>query len=175
MTSVHLASGDMFGHVSKQVRLERSIDRQKPCCTDIANIHEGKTKGPHAAELRCAGCDSHRGWLPHEALEFFNFWTERFGAPAEPMPLRDSTIGNHQMLKTKKFDETNRGALFKNKDKTQDTDRDYSGTININGEEFWLSAWIKTSKAGNKFMSLSVKQKEQPAAEKIPLNDSIEF
>jgi hypothetical protein len=59
------------------------------------------------------------------------------------------------------YDNTNKGALFSEGDKkTTDTDRDYGGTINIDGTEYWLSAWIKTSKRGTKFLSLSVKPKE---------------
>lgn len=57
------------------------------------------------------------------------------------------------------YDNTNRGVLFKNDDKQADTHADYRGNINIGGKEFWLDAWIKTSKAGKKFMSLSVKPK----------------
>lgn len=57
------------------------------------------------------------------------------------------------------YDNTNRGVLFKNDKKKSDTDSDYNGSINIDGKEFWLNAWIKTSKAERKFMSLSVKPK----------------
>lgn len=57
------------------------------------------------------------------------------------------------------FDNTNRGALFKNEEKEQDTHADYRGSINVDGKEFWLNAWLKTSKKGTKFMSLSVKPK----------------
>lgn len=58
-------------------------------------------------------------------------------------------------------DNTNRGALFKNHDKQQDNHADYRGNINVGGKEFWLDAWLKTSKAGKKYMSLSVKPKLQ--------------
>jgi hypothetical protein len=63
------------------------------------------------------------------------------------------------------YDNTNRGVLFSERDKkTKDDDRDYSGSINIDGTEYWLSAWIRTSKkTGQKFMSLSVKPKEERA------------
>lgn len=66
------------------------------------------------------------------------------------------------------YDNTNRGALFKNHDKEEDNHPDYRGTINVKGTEFWLSAWLKESKKGEKFMSLSVKQKEQKPAPKGP-------
>jgi hypothetical protein len=60
------------------------------------------------------------------------------------------------------FDNTNRGVLFSERDKkSKDDDRDYSGGINIEGREFWLSAWVKTSKKGNKFLSLSIKPKDE--------------
>lgn len=57
------------------------------------------------------------------------------------------------------YDNTNRGALFKNEDKQSDRHADYRGSINVDGKEFWLDAWLKTSKQGKKFMSLSVKPK----------------
>jgi len=57
------------------------------------------------------------------------------------------------------YDNTNRGVLFKNDKKEEEKHPDYRGNINIGGKEFWLDAWIKKSKAGVKFMSLSVKPK----------------
>jgi len=63
------------------------------------------------------------------------------------------------------YDNTNRGVLFKNDRKDTDNHPDYKGSININGEEFWLSSWIKEGKTG-KFMSLSVTPKNaQPIAQ----------
>lgn len=57
------------------------------------------------------------------------------------------------------YDNTNRGVLFKNEDKQSERHADYRGSINIDGKEFWLDAWLKTSKQGKKFMSLSIKPK----------------
>lgn len=58
------------------------------------------------------------------------------------------------------YDNTNRGSLFKNDKKEQDSHADYNGSINIEGKEFWLNAWVKESKKdGRKFFSLSVKKK----------------
>ena len=62
------------------------------------------------------------------------------------------------------YDNTNRGALFKNDDKQSDNHPYYKGSFNVNGVDMWVSGWLKTSeKTGNKFMSLSVKAKEQQA------------
>ena len=57
------------------------------------------------------------------------------------------------------YDNTNKGALFKNDKRQTESHPEYKGSINVGGEEYWLSAWVKTSKAGNKFFSLSVQAK----------------
>lgn len=76
----------------------------------------------------------------------------------------------------KEFDNTNRGSLFKNDKKEAETHPDYKGQINVNGEEFWINAWLKTSKQGTKFMSLSVspkdRQSSEPTRKSIPVDDS---
>ena len=60
------------------------------------------------------------------------------------------------------YDNTNRGVLFKNDRKESDRHPEYKGSINVNGEEFWLSSWVKDGKNG-KFMSLSITPKnDQP-------------
>ena len=60
------------------------------------------------------------------------------------------------------YDNDNRGVLFKNKEKKQDTHADYQGNITVEGQELWLNAWIKKDKNGNNYMSLSVKAKQSP-------------
>lgn len=52
------------------------------------------------------------------------------------------------------------GALFKNEDKQAETHADYRGTIRINGQDYWLDAWLRVAKgSGKKYMSLSAKPK----------------
>jgi uncharacterized protein (DUF736 family) len=68
------------------------------------------------------------------------------------------------------YDNTNSGALFKNNEKATDKHPDYRGTINVEGTEYWLSAWIKKSKAGTMYMSLSVKVKEEKIAPPLKPN-----
>lgn len=60
----------------------------------------------------------------------------------------------------RQYDNTNKGVLFKNDDKQSDTHPDYKGSINVGGNEFWLSCWLNSSRDGKKYMSLSVKPKE---------------
>jgi hypothetical protein len=78
------------------------------------------------------------------------------------------------------FDNTDQGALFRNDDKTQEQHPDYRGSINVGGVDHWLSAWIKTSKKGTKYMSLSVKPKNSDNAQPKKgigkaLNDQVPF
>ena len=58
------------------------------------------------------------------------------------------------------YDDSNRGALFKNTRKETDKHPDYRGTINVGGTEYWISSWLKVAKTGEKYMSLSVSEKE---------------
>lgn len=59
------------------------------------------------------------------------------------------------------YDNNLRGALFKNDKKQSDKHPDYKGNAEVDGVEYWVSAWIKTSGKGAKFMSLSFTAKEQ--------------
>ena len=45
----------------------------------------------------------------------------------------------------------NSGVLFKNDKKENEKHPDYKGNIMVDGNEYWLSAWIKEGKTG-KFM-----------------------
>jgi hypothetical protein len=58
----------------------------------------------------------------------------------------------------------NSGSLFKNDKRTDEKHPHYKGTAMINGEEFWISAWMKEGKSGVKFMSLAFQPKEEGAA-----------
>ena len=79
----------------------------------------------------------------------------------------------------KQFDNTNRGALWDNASKKREgkNDPDFSGNLNVNGEEFVISAWRKEQKHQNSpVLSISVRPKlDAPdngqsfdASEKIP-------
>ena len=61
------------------------------------------------------------------------------------------------------------GALFKNNDRQKDTHPEYRGDILINGEEYWLSAWVKEGKNG-KFFSLAAKKKEERSGDTVKRN-----
>lgn len=85
------------------------------------------------------------------------------------------------------YDNTNRGALSKNNRRENDKHPEYTGSINVAGHDYWISAWVKDGKNG-KFFSLSVKRKDGTAArpdsasrpapdarQAAPLDDEIPF
>lgn len=81
----------------------------------------------------------------------------------------------------------NTGSLFHNQEKRSENFPDYSGTLRMEGRDWWISGWKKTSKDGKPYLSLSVKQKDgtsdrpAPAAKPaqqgrmIDLDDSVPF
>ena len=178
MSAMLAAAPDLFGNPAMPrllVRLDRQTDRDRPCCDNIAIIGLGKAQ--HAAELRCETCGTHRGWLPRQGFQFLTNLAQQFGAPTGPITLRDQQIGDHIMA-DKKFD--NSGVIFKNEDKSKDTDRDYRGSATIAGVEYWMSGWIKEAKSGSKFLKFSFKAKDATAVKPKStfddeMNDNIGF
>jgi hypothetical protein len=101
---------------------------------------------------------------------FINETTRCYGAPPASVVLRR---GETEM----EYQNTNRGALFRNADKhpNDEKERDYSGTLDVEGTEYWLSGWVRTSKkSGKKYLNLSIKPKVEKPAEsekKSPAED----
>ena len=62
----------------------------------------------------------------------------------------------------------NTGSLFQNKEKRSENFPDYSGSLNIDGRDWWISGWKKTSKDGKTFLSLSIKPKDGTASRPEP-------
>jgi len=80
------------------------------------------------------------------------------------------------------YDNTNSGAIFKNDRKEDDKQPDYTGSINVDGEDYWLAGWVKTAgpsakNPGKKFLSLAVTQKDPPSAPRTDeeIDDDIPF
>ena len=61
----------------------------------------------------------------------------------------------------------NSGSLFKNDKKESENHPDYNGSAMVNGTEMWMSAWLKTSTSGKKFMSFSFKPKDQQTSKPV--------
>lgn len=67
----------------------------------------------------------------------------------------------------------NNGVLFRNDRRTKETHPEYTGSLNVEGREYWLSAWVKEGD-GRKFFSLAVKPKEERAAASKPAREEMD-
>jgi hypothetical protein len=63
----------------------------------------------------------------------------------------------------------NSGVLFKSDRKEKPNHPDYRGSIVVNGDNYWISGWIKEGKNG-KFMGLAVTKKEDQS--QVPQSNS---
>ena len=68
------------------------------------------------------------------------------------------------------------GSLFKNEEKKSEKHPDYTGEIKLNGQMKRLAAWVKQSKNGKMYMSISVSEKTQGTAQANPnFSDDLPF
>ncbi len=77
------------------------------------------------------------------------------------------------------------GSAFKNRNRRNDNDAAYTGTVKIKGEELWINVWVKKDKNDNPWFSYSFREKkprqESDAPPKtqskhdIELDDNIPF
>lgn len=58
------------------------------------------------------------------------------------------------------YDDSNKGVLFREKEKKSDSHPDFKGSINVEGKDYWLSGWVNESKQGQKYFKLSVTPKD---------------
>lgn len=66
------------------------------------------------------------------------------------------------------YDNSNSGVLFKSDKSGNDRAPDYKGSGEIDGEQYWISGWVKVAgpmakTPGSKFLSLAFQAKEQMA------------
>lgn len=66
------------------------------------------------------------------------------------------------------YDNTNRGAIFKNEKKETPNHPDFTGAINVDGVEYWVSAWKRKEGASPKApaLSFSISPKDKSAISK---------
>jgi hypothetical protein len=64
-------------------------------------------------------------------------------------------------------DNTNRGAIWKNDDKQEDRHPDFKGSLNVDGVDYWVSAWKRKEGASAKSPALSFSVKPKEAQQSI--------
>ena len=62
------------------------------------------------------------------------------------------------------YDNELRGSMFRNDRKTKDNQPDYRGSAQIEGVEYWVSAWVREGKTGP-FLSMSYTAKDSRGSE----------
>jgi len=71
-----------------------------------------------------------------------------------------------------KYDNNNRGALWKNENKKTDKHPNLRGSAEINGVEYWVSGWTSSEGGKKPLVSLSFQLKEdKPAARSATVED----
>lgn len=68
------------------------------------------------------------------------------------------------------MDNTNRGAIWPNKKKEKETHPDFTGSLNVDGAEFWVNAWKRKDGAPSNAPSLSftIRSKDQQSEAPAP-------
>lgn len=61
----------------------------------------------------------------------------------------------------------NTGSLFINDKREKDTHPNFKGSAKIDGKEYWISAWSKTSSNGKEFTSISFQSKDAVHAQGV--------
>ena len=71
------------------------------------------------------------------------------------------------------FDNTNRGAIWPNDRREKETHPHFTGTLNVDGKEYWVSAWKKKpdAKPGAPSLSFSVNPKDDNKASRDDFED----
>jgi len=65
------------------------------------------------------------------------------------------------------YDDTNRGAIWRNERKESDRHPDFNGNLNVEGVEYWVSAWKRApdAKPNSPALKFSIKRKEEKRPE----------
>lgn len=64
------------------------------------------------------------------------------------------------------YDNTNSGILARNENRKTDKHPEFSGSLNVEGVDYWVSAWVNEGKPGGKmegkkYFSIKINRKEQ--------------
>lgn len=68
----------------------------------------------------------------------------------------------------------NTGSIWANDKKQSDNHPDRTGSALIGGREYWLKGWLKKTKDGKSYLSLSFKPKDH-ASKPAPKSRDVEF
>lgn len=70
-------------------------------------------------------------------------------------------------MSEQQYDNEMRGVLFANKERTKDSQPQAKGSCQIDGVEYWVSAWTNEAKSGQRYQSLSFQRKDEVHAKGV--------
>lgn len=73
------------------------------------------------------------------------------------------------------YDNNNRGALWKNDKRTTEKHPQLRGTAEINGVEYWVSAWTSSEGGKKPLVSLSFQVKDAIPTSALVMADEVDF
>ena len=71
------------------------------------------------------------------------------------------------------YSDSNQGQIWPNDRKVNDTQPDFKGSLNIKGEEFWISAWKRKGGENSKTPSISISVQPKNRAIKRQAKDYV--
>src|SRR5262245_63158057 len=89
-------------------------------------------------------------WSPSNDMRAFP------NSPSRSPRLMSSARRNEMAFEQK----DNSGSIFVNDNKTQDTHPDRSGSAKIDGMDYWVNGWLRKTKGGEPYLSLSFRRKD---------------
>ena len=60
-----------------------------------------------------------------------------------------------------KYGDTNRGSIWKDEEKETDKHPDFTGSLNVDGTDYWVSAWRRKEGASDRAPALSFQIKKK--------------
>jgi len=74
------------------------------------------------------------------------------------------------------YDNTNRGAIWKNQRKESDKHPDFTGSLNVEGKDYYVSAWRKEPNGDRSpVMSFSIKAKDASDQSATKVSEDVPF
>lgn len=73
------------------------------------------------------------------------------------------------------YDNTNSGMLMRNENRENDRQPEFRGSLDVEGTQYWISAWVNTGKEGSKiegkkYFSIKLTAKDAPKELKSQTN-----
>ena len=76
---------------------------------------------------------------------------------------------------TKEFDQTNRGQIWGNKDRKTDKHPTHTGSLNVEGVEYWISAWVGDKSKNQPALTFKIQKKEPKQSQQAPAAPAQKF